>query len=234
MKAIILAAGFGLRLQPLTNELPKCLVGINGKPILFKQLDNLYENGITDITIIAGYKADVLKRETLLKYPDVKIIISEDYENTNNMYSAYLGIKSLGFCNLLMMNGDVFFDSSILKSLIEDKSKNAIAVDVGNYLEESMKVVVKDQRIVEIAKTILPVDAFGVSIDVYKFSADGCKVFFDKCAEYIEKRNEVKKWSEVALNDILKDVVFTPCSFSGRWYEIDNFDDLKIASELFR
>ena len=52
MKALILAAGFGSRLAPITNDIPKCMVEVNGKSILSKQIDNLYENGITDITII--------------------------------------------------------------------------------------------------------------------------------------------------------------------------------------
>ena len=62
MKALILAAGFGSRLAPITNDIPKCMVEVNGKSILSKQIDNLYENGITDITIISGYKADILER----------------------------------------------------------------------------------------------------------------------------------------------------------------------------
>ena len=61
MKALILAAGLGTRLSPLTNDRPKSLVAVNGKPILFKQIENLLENGIADITIVSGYKSEVLK-----------------------------------------------------------------------------------------------------------------------------------------------------------------------------
>ena len=61
-KALILAAGFGSRLAPITDNIPKSLVPVNGKPILFKQIENLIENRISDITIISGYKADVLKK----------------------------------------------------------------------------------------------------------------------------------------------------------------------------
>ncbi len=62
MKALILAAGLGTRLVPITNERPKSLVSVNGKPILIKQIENLYENGIVDITIVSGYKAQILKK----------------------------------------------------------------------------------------------------------------------------------------------------------------------------
>ncbi|HGR9172330.1 TPA: sugar phosphate nucleotidyltransferase, partial [Streptococcus pneumoniae] len=61
MKALILAAGLGTRLAPITNDVPKSLVPVNGKPILIKQIENLYQNDVTDITIISGYKASVLK-----------------------------------------------------------------------------------------------------------------------------------------------------------------------------
>ena len=234
MKALILAAGFGTRLLPLTEKLPKCLVPVNGKPILFKQIDNLYENDITDITIISGYMADVLKEQTLRKYPKVKIIESVDYATTNNMYSAYLGIKNIGICDTLMMNADVFFDSSVIKSLLEDSHKNAVVVDIGRYLEESMKVIEKEGILTEISKTISKEDALGSSIDVYKFDRHGLEVFYNRCRNYIEEQKEVKKWSEVALNDAFRDANFYACPLNGRWFEIDNFDDLRIAEEIFK
>ena len=95
MKALILAAGLGSRLAPITNDRPKSLVPVNGQPILMKQISNLYENGITDITIISGYKAEILENVVHSKYPEINIIYSVDYECTNNMYSAYLAKESM-------------------------------------------------------------------------------------------------------------------------------------------
>lgn len=233
MKALILAAGLGTRLAPITNSVPKSLVPVNGKPILFKQIENLYENGITDITIISGYKAEVLEKNVKENYPNVKIINSVDYMNTNNMYSAYLAKSEMYGKAFLMMNADVFFDGSVIKSLLEFDGENAIVTDIGNYLEESMKVIEDDGKLIAIAKTITQEEALGASIDVYKFSVEGGQAFFDKCAEYIEERKELKKWSEVALNDILPYTNFKACPLVGRWLEIDNHDDLRAAEELF-
>ena len=154
--------------------------------------------------------------------------------NTNNMYSAYLARNVLNDSDFLMMNADVYYDESIITELLNDKYVNSIVTDIGNYNEESMKVIEKDNRIVSISKSITKEEALGNSIDVYKFSKDAGKLFFDKCTEYIEKNKELKLWSEVALNDILKDISFTPCPLKGRWVEIDNHDDLKLAEELFR
>ena len=233
MKALILAAGFGSRLAPITDNCPKSLVPVNGKPILMKQIENLLENGVSDITVVSGYKAEILEAAVKERYPEIKIINSVDYATTNNMYSAYLGKDTFYGEQFLMMNADVFYDASVIKALLACEAENAIVTDIGTYIEESMKVIEKDGRLTEIAKTITEEDALGCSIDVYKFSPEGGKAFFDKCAEYIEDMKELKKWSEVALNDILGDVVFKACPLVGRWLEIDNHDDLAAAEKLF-
>lgn len=233
MRALILAAGFGSRLAPITDTLPKSLVPVNGKPILFKQIENLHENGITDITVISGYKADVMERAVHDKWPEIQIIESKDYATTNNMYSAYLGIQAIGTDPFLMMNADVFYDSSVVKALLACEYSNAIVTDIGTYNEESMKVIDEDGRIVEISKAITKEKALGSSIDVYKFGSDGVIAFYNKCKEYIEQKKELKKWSEVALNDILADIKFKACPLVGRWFEIDNHEDLAAAEKLF-
>lgn len=233
MKALILAAGLGTRLAPITNDRPKSLVPVNGQPILFKQIENLHENGIFDITIVSGYKADILEKTVHEKYPEIKIIESVDYAVTNNMYSAYMARKEFYHQEFLMMNADVFFDASVISTLLKYEASNAIVTDIGTYLEESMKVVEKDGRLVEISKAVSEKDMLGASIDVYKFSKEGGKAFFDKCTEYIEEKKEVKLWSEVALNDILLEIKFEACPLMGRWLEIDNHDDLAAAERLF-
>lgn len=234
MKALILAAGLGSRLAPLTDNCPKSLVRVNGKPILFKQIENLYNNGISDITIVSGYRAEILEDTVKEHFPYVKIIRSVNYASTNNMYSAYISKESICGDDFLMMNADVYFDDSIIATLLKFEAPNAIVTDIGNYLEESMKVVEKDGRLIQISKAISKEDALGASIDVYKFSQEGGRAFFAKCAEYIEQRHELKLWSEVALNDILSYVIFKACPLKGRWLEIDNLDDLKAAEELFK
>lgn len=233
MRALILAAGLGTRLAPLTDDCPKSLVEVNGESILMKQIQNLKENGIEDITVVSGYKATVLEKVVLEKYPEIKIIESVDYAITNNMYSAYLAQKEILGEDFIMMNADVFFDASVITKLLNYNEKNAIVVDIGNYMEESMKVIEKDGKLIQISKTITEKEALGVSIDVYKFSVEGGKAFFDKCAEYIEEKQELKKWSEVALNDILCEIDFKACPLVGRWVEIDNHEDLAMAQRIF-
>jgi choline kinase len=232
-KALILAAGVGSRLAPLTDNIPKSLVTINGKPILFKQIENLTANGISDITIISGYKAQILETAVHARWKHIRIINSVDYATTNNMYSAYLAKDVIGKSSFFLMNADVFFDASVITELQNFDFPNAIVTDIGNYMEESMKVVRSGDRIVQISKAITREDALGASIDVYKFSEESGLLFFDKCSEYINKKKELNLWSEVALNDILREVEFRACPLVGRWFEIDNLDDLKAAEKLF-
>ena len=234
MKALILAAGYGARLAPLTDTLPKSLVPVNGKPILFKQIENLYENGITDITVISGYRANMLEAAVHDRFRDVRIIESADYATTNNMYSAWLARDIMTGDDFLMMNADVFMDASVIEALLAYDAPNAIVTDIGFYLEESMKVIEDESgRLTHISKQITPEEALGASIDVYRFSEAAGKAFFDKCTEYIEARRELKLWSEVALDGILADVEFRACPLKGRWFEIDNHDDLAAAERIF-
>lgn len=234
MKALILAAGLGTRLAPITDEYPKCMTEVvNGESIIFKQIENLKLNGITDITIVCGYKSQMLIQYVRGIDQNIKFIESVDYEKTNNMYSAFLGKKEVWGSEFIMMNADVFFDECALKALIDFEAPDAVLVDIAHYYEESMKVVEANGKLVAISKTIKQNDALGSSIDVYKFSVNSGKLFFDKCDEYINKKRELKLWSEVALNDIFSDCNFRACPLIGRWYEIDSKEDLIQAIKLF-
>lgn len=234
MKALILAAGLGTRLRPLTDDKPKSMVEVNGKPILIKQIENLKSNGVQDIIVIAGYKSNMMISILKESFPTVKVVVNNDYDKTNNMYSAYLAKNYLYNSPFLLMNADVFYDSEIISELLNSKYENAIVVEERLHNEESMKVRCINGRITEISKSISKNNAYGVSIDVYKLSDLGSVVLFDKMAEYIEEKKELNKWTEVALNDIMSEIIFTPCPLKGRWMEIDNHEDLRKAESIFK
>ena len=234
MRALILAAGLGSRLAPITDSIPKCMVAVNGKPILFQQIDCLMQYGVRDITVVSGYLGDVLETAAAQAYPDVEVVRNVDYERTNNMFSALLGLRRCGLDGpLVMMNADVFFDPEVVGGLLSYEAGDAVVVDVGRYLEESMKVVEKDGRLVRISKQVPPEDALGASIDVYKFSPAGLAAFEAACRHFIEERGELGLWSEVALDRAFADAAFRACPLSGRWFEIDDLDDLAAAESLF-
>ena len=118
MNAIILAAGMGTRLRPLTNDCPKCLVAVNGVPMVERQIQFLKEKGIDDITLISGYKAEAL--EYLKDRYGVDIVFNDQYDTCNNIHSLYI-VKER-FHDTYVLEGDVYMDKNILLSDISEST----------------------------------------------------------------------------------------------------------------
>ena len=118
MNAIILAAGMGTRLRPLTNDRPKCLVAVNGVPMVERQIQFLKEKGIDDITLISGYKAEAL--EFLKGKYGVDIVFNDRYDTCNNINSLY--IVRDRFHDTYVLEGDVYMDKNVLLSEVHDST----------------------------------------------------------------------------------------------------------------
>ena len=219
-------------MAPTTFDLPKALVKVGGIPIIFRQIDNLLANNISDITVVTGHKGEVLTKAIGEHYPTVKTIFNAEYLTTNSMYSALLAKDYFYRRPFVLMNGDVFFEAASLDALLSLMAENAMVTEEGRYLEDAMKVTVADGCITQISKNITQDKAFGVACEIYKFSGEAGAAFFDKCEEYIN-RSFLQMWSEVALNDILPTVKFHPCPTAGKWMEIDTRDDWREAWEMF-
>ena len=112
MNAIILAAGMGTRLRPLTNDRPKCLVAVNGVPMVERQIQFLKEKGIDDITLISGYKAEAL--DFLKGKYGVDIVFNNRYDTCNNINSLYI-VRNC-FHDTYVLEGDVYMDKNVLLS----------------------------------------------------------------------------------------------------------------------
>lgn len=241
--AIILAAGIGSRLYPITEQIPKSLVKVNAREILDYQIQGYIKAGIKEenIYIVTGYKHEMIQEYLTNKYPLVKEIYSKDYLSTNNMYSLYLGllkIKNIGFNNLdylFINNADCLYDESLMKEFINSDYSNAIAVELGEYIEESMKVTQNpDNSLNNIAKTISEKDSVGVSVDLYKYSAQAASRLFEIIREFIEVKKDLKQWTEVAFPSLFKTEKVYPFDIRHKkWVEVDNNDDLLLADSLF-
>lgn len=234
MKAVILAAGLGTRLRPITNEVPKCMVPVNGIRIIDKQIDNLLSNGVDEIYVVDGYKAEVLAEHLKTNYPQVNIVSNPRYAETNNMFSLYLTSKYVKGEEFLLMNADVYYDSNIIAGMLHGENLSKIACDRSQYLEESMKITLDGNKINHISKKISEADHYAVSIDVYRISAEDSKVLFKEVEDTIEGRKDENSWTEVALDNIFSKTIFKPYVIEGRWFEIDNHDDLHKAEEIFK
>lgn len=118
MNAIILAAGMGTRLRPLTNDRPKCLVAVNGVPMVERQIQFLKEKGIDDITLISGYKAESLAY--LKDRYGVDIVFNDRYDTCNNINSLYI-VKER-FRDTYVLEGDVYMDKNVLLSEVSQST----------------------------------------------------------------------------------------------------------------
>ena len=151
--AIILAAGLGERLKPITEEIPKCMTEVNGISILENTLKVLSNNDIKKTVIVVGYLGEKIIDAFKEQYEDMKIIYrwNNDYTTTNSMYSLWLARDYLEEGTYLI-EGDVFFSSTffeMVQQLRVDKSY-WIVDQFYSYYDGSMSITDNEGRIVEV------------------------------------------------------------------------------------
>lgn len=234
MNVIILAAGIGSRLRPLTHVKPKGMIKVNGIPIIEHQIKGYLNAGIpmSNITIAVGYKSNFIDDYINSKYPQVNIITNKNYDTTNNMFSLKLCLDSLDEDTTIVSNGDCVYDYDIIKEFVLSSIKNSIASDKGSYTDENMKIIVENNKIIHISKDIKEEDAYGNSIDLYKIDKDSIGQLKTLIADMIKE--DANLWSELALDKLFSLKEFKPFDIKGKnWMEIDNYDDLYEAEKKF-
>jgi len=123
MKAVILAAGRGTRLRPLTDECPKCMVRLGDKPLVAYQIEAMRDCGIEDISIVTGYRSELVTLEGVKKF------VNRDYETTN-MVATLMSAGEYLDDELIVSYGDIVYEISVLSKLIESKSDVSVVVDL--------------------------------------------------------------------------------------------------------
>lgn len=146
--AIILAAGRGRRLGPLTSAIPKCLVEVGGRSILERLLDQLQLFGFRRAAVVAGYRREQVASVVEAARIDTRIVVNSRYEITGTAYSLALGLglQALGG-PLLIIEGDILFDQAILASLLARDDAVATVVDSSSRLDGSKLVVDENGRV---------------------------------------------------------------------------------------
>lgn len=240
MKAIVLCAGRGGRLRPLTEDIPKCLLNIGGKTILECCLENLRASGIQDIILVTGYMKELVEKHVNEKrYQGISFVYNERYAGTNTAYSLNLALKEMD-ADFIIINGDVLFDKTILEDLIQHPTKNCIAVDADILLDqEEIKVIAQNGHVEKISKELDPRRSLGEAIGLYKISRvlipDLIRLY-----DGLEVRGELHHFFEKGFDKICKDGGgedrLFGISFTHRrpWVEIDTIEDFDYARrEIF-
>ncbi len=184
MKAVILAAGMGSRLLPLTAQRPKPLVPVAGRPLLLRTIDRLAAAGVrgADVVVVAGYREDVVRRALADAGQErVTVVPNPRYAEWNNFWSLLVAREAVAADSFLQIDGDLLFDDKLLSRLLQAPGPAAVAVDVRPNLDhEVMKVAVggADRRIVAVAKTLDTALALGEAVGVTRIDAGfGARVF---------------------------------------------------------
>ena len=181
MQALILAAGYGKRLRPLTDITHKSLVEVNGVPLLINTLNCLSGRNVTEVLLIVGDKKHLIIEKIGHQYKDMKITYIENplYKETNNIYSLWLTRPHTDGEEILLLDSDIVFDPQIVERLLHSDKDDILALNRHELGEEEIKVIVDDaQKVVEISKVCSISDAIGESIGIEKMSTEYTKALF--------------------------------------------------------
>ena len=177
-KTVILSAGQGRRLLSLTKDIPKCLIPISGKPIIEWQIDALLAYGIDDVTVVTGFKSELVETVLQQRYNDrarVNTIFNPFFEITDNLVSCWVARFAMQH-DFLLVNGDTVFDGSVLVEVMNSEPA-PITLCVSQesaYDADDMKVQLDGKgRVKHVSKT-LPVDRIDAeSIGLVFFRQNG-------------------------------------------------------------
>jgi choline kinase len=239
MKAIILAAGVGSRIRPMTDNCPKCLLEIGGVTILERMLSNIQACGINDVVFVLGYLQEQIEDFVKNSFPDLnaQFIVNDLYGETNTGYSLMLAEEYVKGSTFVKFDADVVFDKVILENLLASEDQNWLCIDKNIQLDaEEIKVVVEENnRIIRASKTVMPQDANGESIGIEKISCDTAVLLFAELRSMMEHAQNHQEYYEGAYERLMKKgVPFYAIDITGlKWTEIDTKQDFQIAENTF-
>ena len=239
VKAIILSAGQGRRLLPLTESTPKCLLAVSNKPVLAWQIDALLAVGIDEITIIAGFQVgliEVLLQQRYANYPKIKILFNPFFEVADNLASCWIA-RAVMTGDFLLLNGDTVIESALLAQVLNSEAAPiTLSVDYKSaYDADDMKVQLDTNGWVkQVSKIIPPHQIDAESIGLLYFREQGPQIFSQAVESALRHPAELKSWYLSIIDMLAKQRLVNSCSVKGyRWCEIDFIEDLAKAGMIF-
>jgi choline kinase len=236
MRAVILSAGQGKRLSPLTDSAPKCAIAVNDRPLLQWQIEQLVRCGVNDISVVVGFGAE--KVDQLLgdiQGPArVKTVFNPFFEVADNLISCWVARGEMHE-DFLLLNGDTLFEPSIVRRLFDSARRPVtLARDhKAHYDEDDMKVHLDGDRLVGIGKD-LPADSVdGESIGMLLFRADGPARFRKALEDAIRSPAALRQWYLSVIGQMaLNGHVWTESIEGCEWAEVDYPLDLIRAAKI--
>lgn len=241
MKMIILAAGQGTRLRPLTNDKPKCMVKYQGKPIIDYILDVAKECSVKNIALVNGYKKEVL--EEYLSDEKLNFYTNKEFDSTN-MVSTLFCAKDFMDDDIIISYADIVYKKEVLEKLIKSKEDFSVVVDrkwrelwfqrMENPLDDAETLKIKDGKILELGKKPKSYDEIeGQYIGLIKIS----KNILNKVIDFYENldRNKMydgKDFDNMYMTSFIQMIIdnlldVKPVFIDGGWVEVDCVEDMK-------
>jgi L-glutamine-phosphate cytidylyltransferase len=234
MKAVILNSGIGKRMKPFTDDNPKCLAMLNGITILQHELKNISNLGIKDIIITVGPFEEKIKGFVKNEFPELNVayVKNPKYMSTNYIYSMWLA-KDLIDDDIVLMHGDMVFEKSLLRQLIDSKYSNCVLIN--NKIkppEKDFKGKIVDNLVKNIGVKVSGENTYFLP-PIYKFTKNDFILWLDEIGKFVNGGN-VNVYAEEAFNDMQNQIKLNPVYFGDEFcMEIDNFEDLEIAKRYF-
>ena len=237
MRAIILAAGFGRRMEFDGPRLPKILIDLGGKTLLRRHVEILRHCGVDEIVVAAGYRADLIAAELATFGADgwVETVVNPDYEQGSivTLWTVREQLSRGG--GVILMDGDVLYDHRIMDRLLASAHRNCFLLDRDfEPGDEPTKLCVRDGKLVEFHKVVnVPFDFWGESVGFFRLSEDVAGRLVPATRRYLEAGARSELYDE-ALRDIL--LSDPPGSFGFEditglpWIEIDFMADVEQAN----
>jgi choline kinase len=240
MRAIVLSAGQGKRLLPLTASRPKCLLDIgDGQSALDLQLGALARCGIEHVTVVVGFGAEhvenALAKRRYGSMP-VSTLYNPFYAVTDNLATCWIARSAMSD-DFILLNGDTVFEDLLLRRVI-DAPPAPIAVTIdrkSEYDADDMKVSLDtDGRLRAIGKKLPLHTVDGESIGLLRFQGAGVRAYLDALELAMHEPESLRRWYLSVINELSQKVAIQTISIEGFWWsEIDSPEDLDAVRAHF-
>lgn len=236
MNAVILSAGQGRRLLPLTAEAPKCLLQIEGTTIVEWQVDQLLASGVEHVTVVVGFGADKVEHLLASRYTRdrVRTLYNPFYTVTDNLVSCWVA-RSLMTGDFVLLNGDTVFEPAVVQRVLQAPSQPVtLTTDCKPaYDADDMKVSLSGQQLVRVGKDLRPEQSHGESIGLLLFRGDGPRLFSEAVDQALRAPAALKHWYLSVVDGMARAGLVWAASVQGlEWAEIDCAADLEEARKM--
>lgn len=243
MQAIILAAGMGKRLKELTKDNTKCMIKVNGVTLIERMLRQIDRKHLSRVVIVVGYKGQELIEyiDSLAIATPIIYVNNDVYDKTNNIYSLALAKEFLRKEDTLLFESDLIFEDAVLDELLQDTCDTLALVDkYESWMDGTCMKISEDGTIEAFVSgrkfRFEESKDYYKTVNIYKFSRNFCESYYIPFLEAYSKAMGNNEYYEQVLRVItmLDEPVIKAKKLNGQlWYEIDDIQDLDIASSLF-